>query len=142
MPEPRRYEREIDEILRRFERQPPRRPRGNPLVPLLDALATAWRRLNSITRARTTAEQLIVWSLGLVLLTFVLGYISPRLAYYASILSVLMFVAAIVLSISGRGGSSSRQKRWRGKVIDLPPSNRISLSGLAWRLRQWLRRRA
>jgi hypothetical protein len=127
-----RYEREIDELLRQLEKRLDREPLARRLGRRLDgAIGTVRGWLVPIT-ARSLAEQMIFWSIVLVLLTFPMRYLVPRLTVYLSLASIVLFVGGIVLSISRR---RRVEHRWRGRVIDL--SARMSWR---WRVMSWIRR--
>ena len=135
-----RWEREIDDLLRRREG----RLRGEPVsrrfarrsAPFTSSLTGA---LRSILR-RPPVEQFMIASIFLVAVTFLLQTIriAPTLAYWSGILSLLFFVLAMALSVAGHRGFGPRgTKRWRDREIEYGspyPSIWSSLRG-------WFRRR-
>jgi hypothetical protein len=135
-----RYEREIEELLRRMDGR--RRS---------ESFYVRWRRrslrleawLERVWRSflrRTPIEQFMIASVVLTLLAYILSVFSPRAAFFAGIIAVVLFVLALTMSIaSHRGGGFGAERRWRGRPIDLP-----SASGPVywwWQLRRWWRRR-
>lgn len=76
----------------------------------------------------------MIASVALLMLSLVLQYASRTLAFYASVLSILLFVLALVISV-GSSGRSGYQKRWRGKVID------YSQPTIWSHIRRWFNRR-
>ncbi len=135
-----RWEREIDDLLRRREA----RLRGEPVsrrfarrsAPFTSGLGGA---LRSVLR-RPPVEQFMIASIFLVALTFLLQMIriAPTLAYWAGMLSLLFFVLAMALSVAGHRGLGSRgPKRWRDREV----SYGSPYPSLWSNLRGWFRRR-
>ncbi len=140
---PRRYEEEINEILHKFDDWPPNdrgsRPRREP----------SQRPPSAAPSMNFGPQQIMVIGLALILAGVLLHFtdraglmIGFGLGTYATAIGFLVLFGGYLLAII-RGGSSGRgpgQKVWRGRVVDLRPSNR----GLAywwWRLRSGLRGR-
>jgi hypothetical protein len=135
-----RWEREIDELLRRKES----RLRGEPVsrrfarrsAPFATGASGVFR---SFLR-RPPVEQFMIASIFLVAATFLLQMlkVAPVLAYWASILSLLFFVLAIALSVAGHRGFGPRGgKRWRDREIEY----HSPYPSLWDNLRNWFRRR-
>ncbi len=128
-----RVEREIEDILRKIDDFVPeraRRPARKVSRPF--AVAQTWlaRRL-----ARISLNQVMMWSLITVLVTFFLREIPG--AGWVMVGALIVFATAFLLS-KRSGGSAATRKRWRGETLDL--------SGPGWpdRLKAWIkgRRRA
>jgi hypothetical protein len=137
---PKSYEEEIRDLLRgmdRFpgEQRPAKRRRG-------------WGGLSGLRLpGRLDVQRVMGGALLLMLFSWLLrgpwahGY--PALttaAGYISLVSVVLFIGALVLMIRGgafgaAGGMRPRQQYWRGQVIELPRRGG-PLAGL----RRWLRR--
>lgn len=135
-----RWEREIDDLLRRKEG----RLRGEPIsrrfarrsAPLTGGASGAFR---SFLR-RPTVEQFMIAAVVLVALAFLLQIlrIAPAIAYWAGILSFLFFVLALGLSVAGHRGHGPRAaKRWRDRDVEYG----TPYPSLLRNLRHWLRRR-
>lgn len=135
-----RWEREIDDLLRRKEG----RLRGEPIsrrfarrgAPFAGGASGAFR---SFLR-RPPVEQFMIASIFLVALTFFLQMlrIAPAIAYWSGILSLLFFVLAIGLSIAGHRGLGPRStKRWRDRDVEYSSP----YPSLWNNLRRWWRRR-
>ncbi len=131
-----KYEREIDELLRRLERrldQPLHVRIARSLGRFFSWLQRAYRSY----RMRSKVEQLMMASILLFLLSYLLAFINRPLASLATLLSVALFIMAIATSLSrGPGRFGSVEKRWRGQIIDYRPRS----ASIWWRLRQWWRR--
>jgi hypothetical protein len=135
-----RWEREIDELLRRKEG----RLRGEPVsrrfarrsAPFTSGLSGVFR---SFLR-RQPVEQFMIASIFLVALTFFLQMfrLLPTVSYWTGILSLLFFVLALALSVAGRRGFGPRaSKRWREQEIEYSSAH----PSLWDNLRHWWRRR-
>jgi hypothetical protein len=142
---PERWEREIDELLRRREAKLRREPvskrvaRGS--APMMSGLSGAFR---SFLR-RTPVEQFMIASIFLVAGSFVLGFIPSMagVARWASLLSILFFVLALALSVAARRGhGTDAPKRWRDRDVGYGSSYGPAQPPSLWvSLRTWWRRR-
>src|SRR5689334_14911916 len=117
---PERWEREIDELLRRREaklrREPMSRRVSRKSAPFTSGLSGAMRQF----LRGTPVEQFMVASIFLVAVAFVLSIIPGafELARWASLLSILFFVLALALSVAARRGHGPpNQKSWRGQDV-------------------------
>ncbi len=135
-----RWEREIDELLKRKEG----RLRGEPVsrrfarrsAPLTSGLSGAFRAF----LRRPPVEQFMIASIFLVAVTFFLQmvHVAPLVAYWAGILSLLFFMLALALSVAGHRGFGPRgAKRWREREIEYGSSH----PSMWDTLRNWWRRR-
>jgi hypothetical protein len=131
-----RFEREIEDILRKIDDFVPEKGRGRrptrrssrPLGGLANWLT---RRLASISLG-----QVMLYSLVLVLAAFLFRFVNPVLMRWVIIGSLIVFATAFVLSIMGGGRPANvPEKRWRGQPIDL--------SGPSWpdRIKYWIKGR-
>ncbi len=137
---PEQWEREIDDLLRRREG----RLRGEPVsrrfarrgAPFASGLSGV---LRSVLR-RPPVEQFMIASIFLLVVSYPLQMlrIAPTLAYWAGVLSVLLFVLAIALSVAGHRRLDGRDsKRWRDRDISYGSTSPSMWSSL----RSWFRRR-
>lgn len=125
-----RYEREIEEILRRLEPPPPRRPLRQRLFSALTTLRQALRTF----RLEFSPQSLMLLSLALAISTYPLRAIWPPLVLPVTLASLGLFLLALVAA----AGARRRPFRpgWRGRPLDLS-AGRPSL----WqRLLFWRRR--
>jgi hypothetical protein len=131
-----RYEREIDEILHHLNRK--RRPSvARRLSRFFQPYAAGFQQAMGAFLRRPPAEQFMIASLLLVVLSFVLNMVGlGRWAGYVSLLSIFLFVLGLGMSIAGRQSPGYR-KRWRGRELDYDASGPTIWS----QLRNWLRRR-
>jgi hypothetical protein len=125
-----RIEREIEEILRKLDNFVPdraRRPARRIRQPFVAAQSWFAHRL-----ARISLNQVMMWALIVVLVTFFLRGIPG--ASWIMIGALIVLVTAFLMSRLG-GSRPTTQKRWRGEPIDL--------SGPSWpdRIKAWLKGR-
>jgi hypothetical protein len=116
-----RWEREIDDLLRRREGRLRGEPVSRRFVRRSAPFTVGASELFRSFLRRPPVEQFMIASIGLVVLTFLLQIlrIAPTIAYWAGILSVLFFVLAIGLSVAGHRGMGSRgTKHWREREIE------------------------
>ena len=140
---PERWEREIDELLRRREAKLRREPVSRRVVrrsaPMMSGLSGAFR-----TFLRwTPVEQFMFASIFLVAASFIFSMLGTGvIAQWASLLSILFFVLAIALSVAGRrGGGPPGAKRWRDRDVGYGSQYGPSPPSLWDNLRTWWRRR-
>ena len=141
---PERWEREIDELLRRREAKLRREPVSRRVVrrsaPMMSGLSGAFR-----TFLRwTPVEQFMFASIFLVAASFLLNVLPGMagIAQWASLLSILFFVLAIALAVAGRrGGGPPGAKRWRDRDVGYGSNYGPAHPSLWESLRTWWRRR-
>jgi hypothetical protein len=153
---PQKYEREIEDILRRMGgalpsesrverarrwlRRERRRFSGGPR--LVDAPRSPYSG-SPIDRLPTglaaTPSGLLAVSLGVAFLSFVFQAIQPGVAAGLALLAFLLFFGAIVLSVVL--GRRQESPRWRGRFLDGRDDDGSVWAGLSRRWRGWLTRR-
>jgi hypothetical protein len=136
-----RYEREIDELLRHMEGEPPaplpfRRRRASPW-------AGAWRRARAALAEQSAVESLLATALLLIVGAFVLGWIAPSLAGPLAaplgLLGLGCLIAALAISIWN--GASGHPTRYRGRAqYPAAGGGTVDWHALAWQFRRWLGR--
>jgi hypothetical protein len=112
-----RIEREIEDILKKIDDLPakghkPRQVRrvGRGTV----SNAQGWL---SRSLARVSLNQVMAWSLVLIIAAFFLRALP--FASWLMIGALIVLATAFILSLRGGGGSRAPEKRWRGEVLDL-----------------------
>jgi ABC-type multidrug transport system fused ATPase/permease subunit len=138
-----KWEREIDELLRRREaklrREPVSRRFARRSAPFRSNASGVFR---SILRFQPS-EQFMIASIFLVAVAFGLSIIpsAAGIARWASLLSLLFFVLGLALAVMGRRGpGQTSNKRWRDRDVSYGGSN--SSQPTVWdQLRTWWRRR-
>lgn len=147
-----KYEREIEEILEKYEKDSGRKSkvekadsqvggiRPGPGAPVRKAPVVPggwnWRRVSS--------GQYMAAAFAAALLAVLVRGLFPPLATLLVIAAVVLFLLPIFLyrstGTSSGGWSSNEQKRWRGQVIDFSTRRNITNDPLE-NIRRWLRRR-
>jgi hypothetical protein len=130
-----RFEREIDEILRKIEDfipeggRPPRRPPRKVSQRLTNAQGWFGKILSAIS-----LSQVMLWSLIVFLGAFFLRAIPG--AEWLMIGALIVFATAFVLQLSTPGARKGPEKRWRGEPIR-------NSTGPTWpnRLKAWIKGR-
>lgn len=132
-----RYEHEIDELLYSLEGRLKREPLSRRVARRLRLYSSGLQGAFAAFLRRPPTEQFMIAAMVLVVLSLVLGPIGlGKMAFYASVLSMLFFVLAIAMSLASRHSPSYR-KKWRGREIDY---GRHGAS--VWtQLRRWFRQR-
>ena len=138
-----KWEREIDELLRRREAKLRREPVGRRFARRSAPFRSSASGVARSILRRTPVEQFMIASIFLVAVAFLMNFLNflpgaATIAQWASLLSLLLFVLAIALSVMGRRGSSnSSGKRWRDRDVSYGSSHPT-----VWdQLRHWWRRR-
>jgi hypothetical protein len=127
---PEKYEREIEEILRRMSY--PTQSRRRRSAGWLGDLSTIWRRYTS----DVSPSQLLVLGIALAFFGYFVRAFIPALGFPLSLLALACLVGGLALSMRQR--NSQRPSVWRGETIDL--SNGDWWSNLKQRWDDWRRR--
>jgi len=131
----RRYEREIEELLEQMDDfLPEKSPLGRRQTQFTLWLGYFGQVILSWCR-RVSSQQLMLISFLLIAVAFFLRLVAPPVAYFVVILGAFLLVFAFALSFLK--GKNSAERRWRGKVVELP-QGRTQLG--KW-LSRWVRRR-
>src|SRR5690349_1648512 len=134
---PQKYEREIEEILSRFDAAPP--PSGRVLTPLPPLpgqrprrpRGQGWRPGGWVS---LSASSLMVSALCLAVLSYPLQWVYPPAVAAAGLLAAGMLVLGLVLSVVRSSRARSTQT-WRGQPMEL--GGGFSASSLSRRWRRW-----
>ncbi len=129
---PQKYEQEIDEILRRMDSRLPRQSLRWRLRRRFAALSDAVQPRLAV---RPSPTGLLAAGLVAVLLASILRAFLPGVGMPLALLALVLFVSALVLSVS----RSRRQPRvgWRGRPIDYGQNQPLVWDGLIRRWRTW-----
>jgi hypothetical protein len=131
-----RYEREIDELLQRMDREqraplPFRRRRAAPWAGL-------GARLGQLVGGQSLVERLMAAAVALLLATVFLGFFAPGLSRIAGVAAVSCFVAALAVSVWA-GVQAPHGSRYR-RAPSYPAAGGVDWDRLGWRIRRWLGR--
>lgn len=128
---PEKYEREIEEILRKTSFSAP--GRNHRSSGRMNGLASAWRQYT----ADVSPTRLLVLGMVLALLGYFLRFAIPELGFPMSLLALAFLIGGLALSMSRR--NSRQPRRWRGQVMDTPVSDVWAAVKKRWT--DWRRRR-
>jgi hypothetical protein len=130
---PEKYEREIEEILRKASFSA---PKGGSRPPGWTAgLASEWQRL----LADVSPTRLLTLGLVLALVGYFLREFLPEIGSVVSILALALLLGGLVLSMSRRSGK--RPTGWRGRSLEEPRSTVDLWEVIVRRWRAWRRGR-
>jgi hypothetical protein len=107
---PEKYEREIEEILRKSSFSAPRGPRRPPWWQT--GFASEWQR----NFATVSPGRLLTLGLVLALVGYVLREFMPTLGATVSLVALALLLGGLVLSMSRR--NAQRPRTWRGQTLD------------------------
>lgn len=110
---PEKFEREIEEILRRASFSTPSRRRASGWEA---GLASIWQQITT----ELTPTTLLMAGIGLALVGYFLGGMLPGAGVPLSLLALICLAGGFAWSISRR--RSSQPPRWRGQRIDVRPA--------------------
>jgi hypothetical protein len=141
-----KWEREIDELLRRREAKLRREPVSRRFARRSAPFRTSASGVARSILRRPPAEQFMIASIFLVAVAFLMSIMpgAAGLARWASLLSLLFFVLGLALSVMGRrspGGQSGGAKRWRDRDVSYGGSSSSGDPTVWQQLRHWWRRR-
>jgi hypothetical protein len=152
-----RYEREIEEILRKFDEEKGRTDRpvrerererdARPPIDFRRSTPTRVSRQSGFTMPdwkRLSSGQYMLLAFGAAILAVVVSSISSFLSTVLVILAIILFLLPIILyrstGTTTGGYSPTEQKRWRGQVIDFNTRRDVTNDPLAG-IKRWLRRK-
>lgn len=139
-----KYEREIRDLLDRMPEFLPHDKSNEPVRLHRYRVERRFRPPISAPRVSLSPRNVAIAFFVTLGLSYVIRPISPQIASYLGVLSVVLLTLALALAVlSSR--RAKYERRWRGRVITLPsdtPRWRVALEQGWWRLRRkWRRRR-
>jgi len=152
MMDKKRYEKEIEEILAKYDEEKGRkeRPRSETPPPATGSIRSSLpparpnssRKQSSLSSnlKNISAGQYMLAAFGLAILAIFVRAFSPGLAGIMVILAVALFLVPIFLHRGPSGGAPQEQKHWRGQVIDFSTRRDITNDPFA-AIKRWFRRK-
>ena len=132
-----KYEREIEDILRRFDDgSSPARPTAVPTLETVERPKVV--PLRRPRRPAFSASGLMIAALALAIISAPLQYVYQPAVAIVGVGAVVLLVASLVVSIA-KWSRSRPQRSWRGRPIE--DEGLFSASGLRRRWRRWKSRR-
>lgn len=148
-----RYEKEIEEILAKYDQESGRKdkpkpdaPTGGPFGGLRPAVPgrsnTPRRNRPSFTSSlkHISAGQYMIAAFALAILAIFVRAFSPGLAGLMVIAAAALFLIPLLLHRTPGGGSPQPEKRWRGQVIDFTTRREVTNDPFA-AIKRWFRRK-
>jgi hypothetical protein len=130
---PDKYEREIEEILRRSSFSAPRGNRNTSSW--LAGLGANWQW----PLADLSPTRLLTYGLVLAVVGYFMRSFAPELGAPLSLLALVLLLAGLVMSITRR--SAQRPKGWRGRLFESPSQTADIWESLLRRWQNWRRGR-
>jgi hypothetical protein len=116
-----KLERDIDEVLAKIERFPPKRSlRSRIRRRLANILGGAGEALASIPRPQMSIGQVLLLGIAVIIIAYVFrDFIGSSLVRIFIIGGILTFIGAFIFSLRRQSASRRPQKMWRGQPMDL-----------------------
>jgi hypothetical protein len=113
-----RIQQEVDELLAKLEKFPPKRPLGRRIGDALSAPFRAiGRGLSGIRLPRVTAGHILLAAVIIIVVAYVAGGTSD-IWRWVIVAGILLFIAAFVMSLR-RQSRPPAEKYWRDRPLDL-----------------------
>jgi hypothetical protein len=133
-----KYEREIEEILKRLDNGPA--PSGRVLTPLPPIERPPSRRPRIAWSPRwhvsLNASTLMLGAVSLAVVTYPLQWVYAPAVAIAGIIAAVMLVAGVLMAIFGGGNRRGPTRSWRGQPIEYGGGG-FSTAAIARRWRRW-----
>lgn len=119
---PSKLERDIDEVLAKIERFPPKRPLSSrvrrSVANFFGGVASA---IASIPRPNVSIGQVLLLGIALIVIAYVFGDSigGADVVRLMIIGGIVLFIGAFVFSLRRQSGARTPEKRWRGEPMDL-----------------------
>lgn len=139
--EKRKYEREIEEILRKAEEDGWASKNGSASkANAPDNTRRPLRPANKPRGFRLTPGLVLGLSLAAIVLVFLIRPFAPIVSAFLTPLVVMFFLGALIYYYISSSTGSKMEKRWRGQAIDVSNPN-DPLANLKRTLNRWFGRR-
>ncbi len=117
-----KLERDIEEVLAKIERFPPKRSlRSRIRRRLTNVLGGAGEALASIPRPRINIGQVLLLGIAVIVIAYVFrdAIGSRSLVRIIIIGGIVTFIGAFIFSLRRQSASRLPEKRWRGQLMDV-----------------------
>src|SRR3990170_1926280 len=134
-----KLERDIEEVLAKIDRSPPRRSLWSRVRRrLAGALGGVGRPLSGLPKPRVNVGQVLLLGIALIVIAYVFGDSlgGASLVRLFIITAVLLFVGAFIFSLRRQSASRIPEKRWRGQPMDLSQQGGSDPWWKRWRFRR------
>ncbi len=138
--EKRKYEREIEEILRKAEEEGWASKSGSvSKANAPDNIKRPIRPANRPTGFHITPGLVVGISLSVLVLIFLIRPFAPEISVLLTPLAVLFCLGALIYYYISTSAGGKMEKRWRGQTIDMSKSN-DPLANIRRTLERWFSR--
>ena len=134
-----KLDRDIEEVLAKIERFPPKRPlRSRIRRRLAKAVDGIGRALSGVPKPRVNVGQVLLLGIAIIVIAYVFGdSIGSRSLVKLFIgAGIAIFVVAFILSLRRQSASRLPEKRWRGQPMDLGQPRDADSWWKRWRSRR------
>jgi len=117
-----KLERDIDEVLAKIEKFPPKRPLGSRLRRGVSGFfGGIGAAISSIPRPNVSVGQVLLLGLALIVIAYVFGDSigGPDVVRLMIVGGIVLFIGAFIFSLRRQSSARTPEKRWRGEVMDL-----------------------
>jgi hypothetical protein len=134
-----KLERDIEEILAKIDRFPPKRSlRSRLRGRLTGALEGVGRALATVPRPRVSVGQVLLLGIALIVIAYVFGDSlgGASIVRGVVIAAIILFIGAFIFSLRRQSASRIPEKRWRGQTMDLDEARGRGSWWSRWRSRR------
>ncbi len=134
-----KLERDIEEVLAKVERFPPKRSLRSRIGHRLGNATRGLRpALGSIPRPRVSVGQILLLGIAVIVIGYVFGNSlgGASLVRLTIIAGIVLFIGAFVFSLRRQSASRLPEKRWRGQPMDLDRPGGARSWWTRWRSRR------
>jgi hypothetical protein len=134
-----KFERDIEEVLAKIDRFPPKRPLWSRVRRWLGAaFGSMGRAVAGVPRPRVSVGQVLLLGIALIVIAYVFGDSlgEPSLVRLFVIAAIVLFIGAFIFSLRRQSASRLPEKRWRGQPMDLEEARGPGSWWNRWRFRR------
>jgi hypothetical protein len=134
-----KLERDIEEILAKVDRFPPKRSLWSRVRSrLMGALESVGRPLAALPRPRVSVGQILLLGIALIIIAYVFGDSlgGTSIVRGVVIAAIVLFIGAFIFSLRRQSASRIPEKRWRGQTMDLDEARGRGSWWSRWRSRR------
>jgi hypothetical protein len=134
-----KLERDIEEVLAKVERFPPKQPLWSRVRRRLAAVfGGVGRAVAGLPRPRVSVGQVLLLAMALIVIAYVFGDSlgGTSVVRLVVIGAIILFVGAFIFSLRRQSISRLPEKRWRGEAMDLDEARGRGSWWNRWRSRR------
>ena len=134
-----KLERDIEEVLAKVDRFPPKRPLLSRVRRRLAApFDSVGRALEGLPRPRVNVGQVLLLGIALIVIAYVFGDSlgGASIVRMFVIAAIVLFIGAFIFSLRRQATSRLPEKRWRGQPMDMDQTRGSGSWWNRWRSRR------